>query len=71
MPAPCKAAYRPRLQRERIRRRTYKTRDEARRSVRLRRDVLQSGAQAGHERDAVTRRVQTAAYFASGRHLEN
>lgn len=39
--------------------------------VRLRRDVLQPGAQAGQERDAVARRVRTAADFESGRRLEN
>ena len=39
--------------------------------VRLRRNVLQPGAKAGQERDAVARRVRTAADLESGRRLEN
>ena len=39
--------------------------------VRLRRNVLQPGAKSGQERDAVARRVRTAADLESGRRLEN
>ena len=46
------------LKRERIRRRTYKTRTDARRDVFTHRDVLQSETQTCEERDAVTRTVQ-------------
>ncbi len=50
------------LKRERIRRRTYRTREEARRDVfRLHRDVLQPEAQARAERNAVARRLRVVA----------
>ena len=60
------------LKRERIRRRTYGTRAEARRDagVRLYRNVLQPDAKACEERDAVTRRVRTAAENENRRRLE-
>ena len=58
------------LKRERIRRRTYKTRAEAG-CVRLHRDALQPKAQARKERDVVARRVRTAAENEKPGRLEN
>ena len=59
------------LKRERIRRRTYKTREEAGRTCSITSRCLQPCTQAGQERDAVARRVRTAAGFEGGRRLEN
>lgn len=43
----------------------------SRRRVRLHRDVLQPVEQARQKRDAVARKVRTAADFESGKRLEN
>lgn len=49
------------LKRERIRRRVYRSRDEARQDVFDYRSVLQPETQTRQERDAVSRRVREAA----------
>lgn len=49
------------LKRERIRRRVYRSRDQARQDVRLHRDVLQPETKTRQERDAVARRVRETA----------
>ena len=60
------------LKRERIRRCTYETREEARQDAFDYVEMFyQPCTQAGQEQDAVARRVRTAAGFKGGRRLEN